>query len=94
MSEPEYRPGLADVPAAESAVSFIDGKRARLEYRGIAVEVWRGRARSRKRRGCSSRARCRRRSSLPILTMPFAAIASCPTSSSICSKICRKMAIR
>src|SRR5437762_6688337 len=39
MSELEYRPGLADVPAAESAVSFIDGKRARLEYRGIAVET-------------------------------------------------------
>src|SRR3974390_1467518 len=33
------RPGLADVPVAESAVSFIDGKRARLEYRGIAVET-------------------------------------------------------
>jgi citrate synthase len=39
MSEPEFRPGLADVPCAESAVSFIDGKRARLEYRGIAVET-------------------------------------------------------
>jgi citrate synthase len=39
MSEPEFRPGLADVPAAESAISFIDGKRARLEYRGIAVET-------------------------------------------------------
>src|SRR5947209_12626425 len=39
MSELEYRPGLADVPAAESAVSFIDGKRARLAYRGIAVET-------------------------------------------------------
>src|SRR5215470_8467546 len=38
-SELELRPGLADVPVAESAVSFIDGKRARLEYRGIAVEV-------------------------------------------------------
>ncbi|OWK46808.1 citrate synthase [Fimbriiglobus ruber] len=38
-SEPEYRPGLEDVPAAKSAVSFIDGKRARLEYRGIPVEV-------------------------------------------------------
>src|SRR5439155_18832831 len=35
----ELRPGLADVPAAESAISFIDGKRARLEYRGIAVET-------------------------------------------------------
>jgi len=30
---------LADVPVAESAISFIDGKRARLEYRGIAVET-------------------------------------------------------
>ncbi len=39
MSVLELRPGLADVPAAESAISFIDGKRARLEYRGIAVEV-------------------------------------------------------
>src|SRR3954470_3138640 len=39
MSALELRPGLADVPAAESAVSFIDGKRARLEYRGIAVET-------------------------------------------------------
>jgi citrate synthase len=39
MNEPEFRPGLADVPVAESAVSFIDGKRARLEYRGMAVET-------------------------------------------------------
>jgi citrate synthase len=39
MSQLEFRPGLADVPAAESAISFIDGKRARLEYRGIAVET-------------------------------------------------------
>src|SRR5262249_26131501 len=39
MSEPVIRPGLADVPIAESAISFIDGKRARLEYRGIAVET-------------------------------------------------------
>jgi citrate synthase len=39
MSTPEYSPGLADVPAAESAVSFIDGKRARLEYRGISTET-------------------------------------------------------
>ncbi|MBX9679015.1 MAG: citrate synthase [Gemmataceae bacterium] len=38
MSQIELRPGLADVPAAESAVSFIDGKNARLNYRGIAVE--------------------------------------------------------
>jgi 2-methylcitrate synthase len=39
MSQNELRPGLADVPVAESGVSFIDGKRARLEYRGIAVET-------------------------------------------------------
>jgi citrate synthase len=39
MSQFEFRPGLADVPCAESAVSFIDGRRARLEYRGIAVET-------------------------------------------------------
>ena len=38
-SELEYRPGLEDVPAAKSAISFIDGKRARLDYRGIPVEV-------------------------------------------------------
>lgn len=39
MSQIELRPGLADVPVAESAISFIDGQRARLEYRGIAVEI-------------------------------------------------------
>jgi citrate synthase len=40
MSEQsKFTPGLADVPIAESAVSFIDGKRARLEYRGLAVET-------------------------------------------------------
>ncbi len=39
MSELQLHPGLADVPVAESAISFIDGKRARLEYRGVAVET-------------------------------------------------------
>jgi citrate synthase len=39
MSQLALHPGLADVPVAESAISFIDGKRARLEYRGIAVET-------------------------------------------------------
>ena len=38
-AEAEYRPGLEDVPAAKSAVSFLDGKKAVLEYRGIPVEV-------------------------------------------------------
>jgi citrate synthase len=35
----KYVPGLADVPVAESAISSIDGKRARLAYRGIAAET-------------------------------------------------------
>ena len=39
MSQLELRPGLADVPVAESAISFIDGKRALLAYRGIAAET-------------------------------------------------------
>src|SRR6266404_5645358 len=39
MSQIEVRPGLEDVPVAKSAISFIDGKNARLEYRGIAVET-------------------------------------------------------
>ena len=39
MSQIELRPGLADVPVADSAISYIDGKNARLEYRGIAVET-------------------------------------------------------
>ncbi len=39
MSQLEVRPGLEDVPVAKSAISFIDGKNARLEYRGIAVET-------------------------------------------------------
>src|ERR1700741_3940853 len=39
MSEPEFRRGLADVPVAESAISFIDGQRAILAYRGIPGET-------------------------------------------------------
>ena len=38
-TDAEYKPGLEDVPAAKSAVSFLDGKKAVLEYRGIPVEV-------------------------------------------------------
>jgi citrate synthase len=37
--KPKIVPGLQDVPVAESAISFIDGRRARLEYRGLAVET-------------------------------------------------------
>lgn len=32
-------PGLEGIPAAESAISFIDGEEGVLEYRGIPVEV-------------------------------------------------------
>ncbi|MCE9534072.1 MAG: citrate synthase [Planctomycetes bacterium] len=39
MSQMEIIPGLADVPVAKSAVSLIDGKNARLAYRGISVET-------------------------------------------------------
>jgi citrate synthase len=38
-NEAEYKPGLEDVPAAKSAVSYLDGKKAVLEYRGIPVEI-------------------------------------------------------
>ena len=38
VMDKEYRPGLAGVPAAESAISFIDGAAGILEYRGIRIE--------------------------------------------------------
>lgn len=38
-TEADFKPGLEDVPVAKSAISFIDGKNAVLEYRGIPVEV-------------------------------------------------------
>lgn len=38
MSQMELQPGLAGVPCAESAVSFVDGQRGRLEFRGIAAD--------------------------------------------------------
>ncbi|MDQ6959611.1 MAG: citrate/2-methylcitrate synthase, partial [Mariprofundaceae bacterium] len=33
-----YAPGLDGIPVAESSISFVDGKRGRLEYRGIDIE--------------------------------------------------------
>ncbi len=36
---PEYVPGLEGVPAARSSISFIDGEKGILEYRGIRVEA-------------------------------------------------------
>ncbi len=38
MPEYPYVPGLAGVPAAESAVSYIDGEKGILEYRGIPIQ--------------------------------------------------------
>lgn len=38
MTVCEYRPGLEGIPAAESAISHVDGHRGILEYRGIKIE--------------------------------------------------------
>ncbi|MBI3398348.1 MAG: citrate synthase [Deltaproteobacteria bacterium] len=35
----EVVPGLAGIPAAESAISYVDGEKGILEYRGIPVEA-------------------------------------------------------
>lgn len=35
---PAYIPGLAGIPAAESAISYIDGAKGLLAYRGYAIE--------------------------------------------------------
>jgi len=34
-----YSPGLAGIPVAESSVSYVDGKKGHLEYRGIDIET-------------------------------------------------------
>ena len=34
----DFFPGLAGIPAAKSSVSFVDGKKGILEYRGIRIE--------------------------------------------------------
>lgn len=34
----EYQPGLANIPAAQSGISFIDGDNSILEYRGVPIE--------------------------------------------------------
>jgi citrate synthase len=33
----EYQPGLANIPAAQSGISFIDGDKSILEYRGVPI---------------------------------------------------------
>ena len=37
MTVCEYKPGLEGIPAAKSSVSYVDGKRGILEYRGIRI---------------------------------------------------------
>jgi len=34
----EYQPGLEGIPATKSSISFVDGHKGILEYRGIAIE--------------------------------------------------------
>lgn len=38
MTVCEYRAGLEGIPATQSSISFVDGQRGVLEYRGISVE--------------------------------------------------------
>lgn len=38
MTVCEYKPGLEGIPAAQSSVSYVDGKQGILEYRGISIE--------------------------------------------------------
>ena len=38
MTVCEYKPGLENIPAAESNISYVDGKQGLLEYRGITIE--------------------------------------------------------
>ncbi|MEX0270912.1 citrate synthase [Leptolyngbyaceae cyanobacterium UHCC 1019] len=38
MTVCEYRAGLEGIPATQSSISFVDGQRGILEYRGIPVE--------------------------------------------------------
>lgn len=36
---PEYIPGLAGIPAARSKISYLDGQKGILEYRGIRIDI-------------------------------------------------------
>jgi citrate synthase len=38
MTACEYKPGLEGIPAAQSSISYVDGKQGLLEYRGIRIE--------------------------------------------------------
>jgi citrate synthase len=34
----EFKPGLEGIPAAQSSISYVDGQKGLLEYRGISIE--------------------------------------------------------
>ena len=36
---PDFSPGLAGIPAAKSTISYLDGQKGILEYRGFRIEV-------------------------------------------------------
>ncbi len=38
MTECEFKPGLDGIPAAQSSISYVDGQKGILEYRGIRIE--------------------------------------------------------
>ncbi|PSB05180.1 citrate synthase [Merismopedia glauca] len=38
MSVCEYKPGLENIPAAQSSISYVDGQQGLLEYRGISIQ--------------------------------------------------------
>lgn len=38
MTVCEYKPGLEGIPAAQSSISYVDGQKGILEYRGIRIE--------------------------------------------------------
>ncbi|BAT54490.1 methylcitrate synthase [Nostoc sp. NIES-3756] len=38
MTVCEYKPGLEGIPAAQSSISYVDGQKGILEYRGIQIE--------------------------------------------------------
>ncbi len=38
-ADPPFSPGLAGIPAARSKVSYLDGQKGMLEYRGLRIDV-------------------------------------------------------
>ncbi|EFA69470.1 citrate synthase [Cylindrospermopsis raciborskii] len=44
MTVCEYKPGLEGIPAAQSSISYVDGQKGVLEYRGIRIEELAGKS--------------------------------------------------